>query len=1127
MGYSSRILVAILVLAVGIGIAIAQTETGQITGTVFDPSGAAIPNATVTAVDTATQATRSSATTTGGVYVFPSLLPGRYEVTVDAKGFQKTKHVVTVTVGARIGFDFHLQVGSQQETIVVQENLTTVNTETQTLGENISGDEVLNLPTITRNPYDLVKTAGNTTSSDPTSGTRGVGVSINGLRASDVGVLLDGVPNNDNFTTQIAMQTPLDSVGEFTVLTSNFTAEYGRAIAGVVNVDTKRGSNAFHGTLYEFNRASALASNTFDNNANGIDKPVFVRNQFGFSVGGPVMKDKLFFFVDPEWTRVRSSAIQSATIATPQLIAASATNTQQFFSTFGALRPNLSILQTFTRGQVCTSGACTAIASNTPVYEKVSYSVPADSGGGSPQNTLNFAGRVDYNTSDKTQMYFRYALLDRSYFNGTVVNSPYVGYDTGEEDMDNSLAFSVTHAFSAHFISQSKLSYNRISAVQPFGAAPLGPTLYTTVNTTSSLGGASIVYPGYSPYTPGNSIPFGGPQNFGQFNQDLTKTFNKHSLRFGGLVTYLQDDRTFGAYEGAVGALGTNQSTALNGLVSGQLKQFEVAVYPQGEYPCVNGPNGQIVTAACTLKLPLGPPNFSRSNAVHEAGLYVQDSWKIRPGLTVNLGLRWEYFGPQASRNPNLDSNFYPGPGVNMMAQMATGHAYVSTDPNNPVGGLWKKDWHDFSPRLGFAWDVFGDGKTSLRGGYGMGWEPNFGNVTYNVAFNPPNYGLVTFSAPGDLATIPITTQNYGPLSGNSGTKALPRLSLRWVDPYIKTAHAHVWSLAMEHQFSNDLIGALEYSGSKGVNLYTINYMNTPGSAAAYGFAGSGSGSALDRINTQYSGLNLRTNGGFSTYHSFNARVEMRNFKHTGLTMRLNYSWSHAIDNLSNTFSETAANPNLGLLAPLNPGLDKGSADFDIRHRITLAGIWDIPYKGSNAIAKQFLGGWTLTPNLSARTGTPFSLWDCTNAYTACPRAMYDTPFKPVYMQTPNGNPNQFNYMSVGTPDSSYYNAASGVSDFGPFPATMTGRNIIRTPGVWDFDMSIHKNFKLTESKSLQFRAEMFNIFNHSNLYVVYSNSDISATSYITATRGVRGDNNGVGTPPENRNVQLALKLIF
>jgi hypothetical protein len=275
--------------------------------------------------------------------------------------------------------------------------------------------------------------------------------------------------------------------------------------------------------------------------------------------------------------------------------------------------------------------------------------------------------------------------------------------------------------------------------------------------------------------------------------------------------------------------------------------------------------------------------------------------------------------------------------------------------------------------------------------------------------------------------------------------------------------------------------------------------------------------------------LNLRTNGGFSNYNSFNARVEMRNFKHTGLTMRLNYSWSHAIDNLSSTFSETqSSNENLGLLDPLHPNLDKGNADFDIRHRITLAGIWEIPYKGSNAITRQILGGWSLTPNFSARTGTPFTVEDCTNsAGYICPRVMYANAFKPVYQATPNGNPNQFNYMSVGTPDSSYVNAASGVSDFGPFPSTMTGRNTFRTPGVWDFDLSIHKIFRLTESKSLQFRAEMYNIFNHSNLYLVYTNTDVSSTSYITATRGVRGDNTSGLLSTENRNIQMALKFIF
>ncbi len=221
------------------------------------------------------------------------------------------------------------------------------------------------------------------------------------------------------------------------------------------------------------------------------------------------------------------------------------------------------------------------------------------------------------------------------------------------------------------------------------------------------------------------------------------------------------------------------------------------------------------------------------------------------------------------------------------------------------------------------------------------------------------------------------------------------------------------------------------------------------------------------------------------------------------------------------------------MLDPLNPNLDRGSSDYDVRHRFTVAAVWEVPYRGSNSIAKQVLGGWNIVPNFSARTGSPFSLWDCTNAgYVFCPRAMYDTPFHATYTSTPAG-PNEFNYLNVGTPDSTYVNAklaAAGnpVSDFGPFPATMTGRNVFVGPGNWNVDFAVHKNFRLTERFSLQLRAETFNVFNHSNMYLVYSNTDVSVTNAVTERRGVRADNNAYSTvSTDNRNLQLAVKLLF
>jgi len=202
---------------------------------------------------------------------------------------------------------------------------------------------------------------------------------------------------------------------------------------------------------------------------------------------------------------------------------------------------------------------------------------------------------------------------------------------------------------------------------------------------------------------------------------------------------------------------------------------------------------------------------------------------------------------------------------------------------------------------------------------------------------------------------------------------------------------------------------------------------------------------------------------------------------------------------------------------------------------VTLAAIWEEPYKGQNRVTDAILGGWSIIPNFSARTGIPFSVFDCTNeGFVFCPRVMYNTPFHPVYTQTPSVDPitkkvvpNSFDYMDLGTPDSSYMNPIVGVSDFGPFPSTMTGRDAFRAPGNWTMDFAIHKNFNISERFKLQLRGEAFNVFNHSNLYLVYSNTDLSSTSFITATRGVRNDNGAKLQITEDRNLQLALKLLF
>jgi outer membrane receptor protein involved in Fe transport len=1122
------------------GKALAQTETGQISGTVLDPQNNAVPNAKITIRNTGTGALRETASDGHGAFIVTNLLPAKYSVMAEAQGFAKLEQQVDLPPGGRVALELKLQVGKVGETVEVSATALAVNTENQTVGQLITSNDLTNLPLLTRNPYDLVGGAANVSSATDAGLTmRGAGYNINGLRSAGTNILLDGAANNDEFTASVGQTVPLDSVQEINVLTNNFTAEYGRASAGVVNVTTKSGTNNFHGTAYEFGRYSALATNTFDNNARGIAKPGFTRNQFGYSVGGPVKKDKLFFFQSTEWLRVRSSATAIINVPTPQLIASADANTQQFFSAFGTLRSNFIQLKTYTRDQLTAAGiaACPPapstcdtdfpVGSTTPMFAQGQYSVPADSGAGSPQNTYYVVGRADWNVSSKTQLYGRYALEKGNLFTGTVTNSPYAGYDSGQSTTNNSFLLSLIHTFNSQLTSQSKIVFNRLNLLQPLGSNPVGPTLYMNSVSAPKIEGNFIGMPGYSPFTPGNAIPFGGPQNFVQAYQDLSSIHGRHTFRFGGNYTYIRDNRSFGAYQEAVESLSatTSFSTSIENFLNGVLGQFQSAINPQGKFPC--GAAGAV--PSCTVTLPVGPPVFARSNRYHEFGTYFEDSWKATNRLTFNLGIRWDYFGVQHNKDPNLDSNYYDAQGGNIFTNIRNGS--VATVPNSPIHGLWKKDWNNFGPRIGVAYDLFGNGKTALRGGWGISYERNFGNVTFNVIQNPPAYAVISI-LPSDVGgTIPITTDNAGPLGGSTGSKALPLVSLRNVDPNIETAYAHLWSAVLEHQVTRNFIMAVEYNGSKGVDLYSIENPNRPGSGNVY--LGDPcpttpcSTADLTRLqNFQYSNINRRGDNGFSHYNSVAARVELTNLGNTGLSLHSSYTYAHAIDNISSTFSESNNNANLGLLDPFNPKIDKGNSDFDQRHRFVFSGTWDVPFaRDMTGAGKTFLDGWTVAPIITIRGGFPFTLFDCTNALTTCMRAVQTSPHSKTgsAVPDPSGAANTFDYFNFSSGfDSSYINPIAGISDFGPFPKNMLTRGYFYGPGAYTIDLGVYKTTKINERISLQIRGEFFNLLNHSNMWLTLSDNDLSSTTTVHAQKGVPPIN-----ADERRNVQLALKLIF
>jgi hypothetical protein len=545
------------------------------------------------------------------------------------------------------------------------------------------------------------------------------------------------------------------------------------------------------------------------------------------------------------------------------------------------------------------------------------------------------------------------------------------------------------------------------------------------------------------------------------------------------VVYYIQDNRFFGAYQNAVQSLssvGGNYAQALDNLVNGSTQQFQAAVYPQGKFP------GESVT------LPVGPPDFTRSNRYNEWAAYINDSWRISPRLMLNLGLRYEYYGVQHNKNQDLDSNFYFGSGNTLQEQIQHGNVQIA--PNSPAGGLWKPDKNNFAPRLGFAWDVFGNGKTSLRGGYGLAYERNFGNVTFNVIQNPPNYLVLSLQKGVDVPILPITTNNLGPLSGNTPpTKVIPKGSLRFVRPDIVNAYAHFWSAALQHEVGPGNVLSVEYTGSAGRNLYSIDRYNGPGAGAIY----LGMANPTARLNQQYTGINARGNDGYSNYNALAVNFDGNNFRHQGVQFTAHYTYGVSRDNLSTTFSEGAYNVNLGLTNPFEPSLDYGYSDVDVRHRFVGSVIWDIPVaKQSHGLTQHLLGGWQLTGIFNARTGTPFTIFDGSNALGSAPR-LVPNGLPSVHVSNDPTQRNFFNYIDLtGQPFGAFINPVCGCSDFGPYPANMTKRNQFRGPGLWNFDAGLYKNIKLGERYSIQLRGEMFNAFNHANLFLLGGTTDVA-----------------------------------
>lgn len=1134
-------------------------EAGQILGAVTDPSGAVVPNATVTVRNLGTNAVRTITTGSNGNFIVPGLAPATYEVGIQASGFTNQTRRVEVTVASKVVVDVQLTVGASNTSVEVSAELggSQVNTQTQELSQIIGSTQVSEMPSLTRNAYDFVALSGNVSAGDSTNSgdsrgvsggssgnsqnatTRGVGFNINGQRSSGTEILLDGVENVSVFTDGIGVYVPIDATQEFRVQTSNYEPQYGRASGGIVNVSTKAGTNSFHGRVWEFNRLSAYTANTVLNAQSGQAKGKYTRNQFGFAVGGPVLKDKLFFFGSTEWTRVRSSAVTLAAVPTPQFLALSAPNTQKFFSDYSGGK-NFDFTKTYTAGEIGVTG----IPPSTPAFGIVAYNAPVNTGGSVPQNTYNIVGRADYTLNDRTSMFFRYADYQENDFSGASFASPYSQYNVGAATKARAYLLSVSHVFSPAVVSSTKLSFSRFNAPLTYDTSLQNtPTLFVSVNAQLPTTSTFIQLPGFYNFNPANGgLPFGGPQNTSQINEDINVQKGSHSMKFGAQLVYIQSNNAYGAYAQASEQAGVGRTQGLQNLLTGDLFQFSAAVDPRGALPCVRNPYTGVLTQTpgCSITLPAVPPVFARSNRFKDWAVYAQDSFRVNAKFTFNYGVRYEYFGVQHNNKRNLDSNFYYGAGTNPFQNIRDGQVYTS--PTSPIDSLWNPQYGTVSPRIGFALDIFGTGKTALRGGYGISYERNFGNVTFNVIQNPPNYAVVVVN------NTKITSSNAGPLGGASGNVPLPPTSLRHVDQNIRTSQTQFWDAALEQQLAHNTVVSLQYAGARGLHLYDIKNTNAVGGGNvllgdpvtdASGHRG------LTRLTNQYSNINTRGSGGDSYYEAMNIQFQSTNLHNTGLSVVANYTLAHQIDDLSTTFSETNNAFGLGYTQPFNPGFDRGNGDLDIRHRFVIAPMYRTAFfaNSRNRMAQAF-GGWQVTGIYTVRTGTPFSYFDSTNnnsgyqvaRYTPAAGVVPKHTFKSIPSGQDGGGSNT--YVIGNLPEAvSWANPAlpsaalpDGISDWGPFPATMVGRNTFRGPGAWTFDAAVSKTFPIHEQINVEFRAEGFNILNHHNLFIQQGLNDVANVGAgvpvpITASKGGIGNNNGAND--ERRFGQFALKINF
>jgi Carboxypeptidase regulatory-like domain/TonB dependent receptor len=1060
-------------------IARAQTTTATLSGTVTDSKGAAVPDVSITISSAATGLKRQTTTNSEGVFTVPLLPPGSYSLKANRSGFAPVEiDNIELPVAGQVTQDISLRVGGIGDEINISAAAPLLQADTSALAEVVSNRQVDLLPI---NGRDYRRLTTLLPGSAPRSQRGSLGsFTVNGQREKANIFLVDGVDNNDSFRNQPSFNQggvtgapatlmPVDALSEFTLQTQG-AAEYGRNSGAVVNIALKTGTNGFHGTAYDFLRNDNLdARNFFETRKNE-----FRNNNFGGVLGGPIIKDRTFFFAGYEGQRefVFSPFVvqvpSAADVAAARQINMAAGRTENPLST--------TILQLFPQPNL-----------NVTTGNNYSFAAP------NTNNSDNFLVRIDHRFNDSYTLSGRYIFGDGDQvFPLTSGNgSPLPAYQTVVPTRVQLVGLNLSQILSPNIVNETRIAYNRF--VQTFTPldADFDPASIGLVTGAMSL--PTITITGYVPLGAPTNVPRGRVSSGYQFVDNLTWTRQLHTFKMGGeyrraIVNSFNDQL-------ARGRLNFNRpaTTCPPGSPPGACQEIPASINSLADFLA----GGVSTTGTAILRGATRRDTFSNN-----FGLFVQDDWKITPRLTLNLGLRYEYLGVFREQYNRL-ANFVPASGL-----VAVG--------DNGLDNLYEPDYNNFAPRLGFAFDLTGVGRTLLRGGYGWYYDTpsqdyfllqGFQNAgPGSPALNPlPGLGVFNLTFP-DGATIP-----YGPnvpiFGAASGSLPTTNISIFGVDLNLRTPYIQNYNLNLQHELRPGSVLQISYVGSRGTKLFRVRDINqaTPGPTASRQQR-----RPFNAQFPQFSFINYLETSANSNYNALQTTYKQRLMR--GLNMYAAYTWSKSIDDASNgIYSGTR-----GVSFPQdshNLRDERAVSVFDLRHRFTLNFMYDVNFLPNlfSSLPKQLTEGWQLGGIYTGQSGppiTPFLSVD--NSGTG------ELNDRPNLVGDPNSGPRR---------STEWFNEAAFASPAGQTFGT-SPRNVIIGPSYHSVDFSMNKLTKVTERISLQFRAEFFNLFNRANLSL--PNVDFNSTSFgaISETPDVTAGNPRLaeGGP---RVIQFGLKVIF